>query len=126
MIFLFLQVQLGEEYQADVEAGTSEYAPGERDNDGDKLLWKPDVVSAKQLETFLDIAYKLDDMNSQTTERDDEQVLFTLLQAKDVQVALKQRQEQVRKGEIRPVLSAGCCFYGQAGVAFMVRPVLFL
>ena len=94
------EVQLGDEYQAVVEDGTSEYQPGERENDGDKLLWKPDVVSSSELETFLGIAYKLDDMNSQTTERDDEQVLFTLLQAKDMDVALKRRQEQVRKGEV--------------------------
>lgn len=90
-------VQIGKEFQADVDENMSHYRAGERENDGDKLLWEPDVVPQAQLDSFLEVAYKLDDMNT-PIEKDDEQVLYTLLQAGDVDVALKRRQEQVRKG----------------------------
>jgi len=91
-------VQIGDDYQAEVDEGLSHYIDGERDDDGDKLLWKPDVVTSQQLQTFLEIAYKLDDMNTQTPERDDEQVLYTLLQTRNVEGAINRRYQQARKG----------------------------
>lgn len=91
-------VQIGDDFQAEVDEGISHYTNGERDDDGDKLLWKPDVVTPSQLQTFLEFAYKLDDMNTQTPERDDEQVLFTLLQTRNVDSALRRRHQQARKG----------------------------
>lgn len=90
------EIQIGADYQADVDRVLSE----DRNNDevhDDKLLWRPNMIGTEQLNRYLNIVYKLTDINSQTPDRDDEQALYTLLQMKSVDLALKKRQEQEKQ-----------------------------
>lgn len=92
------EIQIGDNYQAEVDENLSPYTAQEKTLDSDdRLLWTPSVISPEKLTSYLDLVYKLSDFGSQHSDRDDEQALFTLLQTRDVNAALQKRQEQDRQ-----------------------------